>query len=263
MGTRLAWLDSEAARDFTARGLTSYERLVNCEDADLVHRTGTTCTRRLATGPAGRPTQYYLKVYCYGPGMRRGAWRRDKATIEAANYEYLRRTVGVDVPGVVCHGSRRRFGRLVDALLVTRAVDEAIPMGQFFLENCSADRSSRTMRLRGRLLERSADLVSRMHSRGFFHIDLQWRNLLVAPRGAEDVRLYVIDSPRGGVRRTGLMRHHGRLRDLSSLWKEGASRLRRSEQLRWFLRYMGSHRLGVEHRDMIRVLARDRHSKGA
>lgn len=115
--------------------------------------------------------------------------------------------------------------------------------------------------MRRHLLETTADLVSRMHAAGFFHIDLQWRNMLVSEDGARCPRVFVIDSARGGLRRSRLFQMHGRLRDLSSLYKLARFRVPVREQVGWLRRYLGVHRLQHEHRMMIQTILCDRRIK--
>ncbi len=115
--------------------------------------------------------------------------------------------------------------------------------------------------MRRHLLETTADLVARMHAAGFFHIDLQWRNLLVSEDGSRRPRVYVIDSVRGGPRRWRPFQMHGRLRDLSSLYKLARSQVPVREQVGWLWRYLGVRRLRHEHRVMIQTILCDRRIK--
>jgi hypothetical protein len=112
---------------------------------------------------------------------------------------------------------------------------------------------------RSRLLEETAGLVSRMHAAGFVHVDLQWRNLLVVENGGIGPTIYVIDSARGGLRGWVLYQLHGRLRDLSSLYKLGRVLLTRREQIRWLRRYLGVRRLSAcEHHALAWTILHDR-----
>ena len=98
--------------------------------------------------------------------------------------------------------------------------------------------------------------IARMHGGDFYHIDLQWRNILVTDRGGA-YTLHFLDSTRGGLRGSALFRAHGRARDLSSLYKEGRRWLTPVELLRWLRQYLGRP-IGATDRAMIRTIIRDR-----
>jgi hypothetical protein len=93
-----------------------------------------------------------------------------------------------------------------------------------------------------------------MHAQHFYHLDLQWRNILVEPSG----RLFVIDSSKGRPHWAPLYRSHGRLRDLSSIAKEAFNRLTRSERIRWLRNYLGRKRLQSLDRMIVRAIEKDR-----
>jgi len=261
MAIRLIMLDPAAADLLRAVGLLQYHDFVSDTVGRMVHETGTTRTRRITLPTDGSQADLYLKVHRYAGGHRRSAWRRDKAAIEARNYAYLGARCRVDVPDVIAHGRRTRAGWLVDSFILTRAVPGAEPLDRFAAKTWPDPRAKGLVDLRRSLLEQSARMISRMHAAGFYHVDLQWRNLLVARVPGAAPRFYVIDSTRGGPRRLAVFRRHGQLRDLSSLAKEAARRLSRCEQVRWLRSYLGTPRLGDAGRRMIEAIVRDRHSK--
>jgi hypothetical protein len=252
MTIRWTILDADACDRLRRAGLGDYEAFLRGGDGP----PGGGRARRLALdGPAGGG-EFFIKVYRYPSGRSR--LRRDKGQVEARNYAYLRTHCGMAVPEVVCHASRRAGLRIVDAFIVTRAIPGAVPLDRFAAGRWPVPAGAAPDRARRALLLATADQVARMHAAGFFHVDLQWRNLLVCAPDDTHPRLFVIDSSRGGPRRWLLFREHGRLRDLSSLAKEAVPRLSRTERVRWLHRYFGVTRLRPEHKAMIRTIDLDR-----
>ena len=276
MATRLTILDDGMRHVLTSRGLSRYEDFVNTTIGEVVSRSSTTQTRRIRWNDApadasnGLSDEFYLKVYRYGGKTRRLAMWPDKGGMEARNYRILHRRCGVSVPDVIAYGSRRRWGYLLDAFILTRAIPHAISLEDFAKRrwgpnHCNAEgRSAATVindPLRRYLLIHTADIVARMHGAGFFHIDLQWRNILIADDGSDRPRIFLIDSARGSHRNWKIFQAHGQLRDLSSLSKEARLQLRPREQVFWLRRYFGVSRLTQDHHAMIQAIQNDRRIK--
>lgn len=279
MATRLTILDDGMRHVLTSRGLSRYEDYADTAIGEVVSRSSTTQTRRIrwndapgvTTGdpPDGSSGEFYLKVYRYSGKTRRLALWPDKGSMEARNYRTLRRHCGVSVPDVIAYGSRRRWGYLLDAFILTRAIPHAVSLDDFAKRRwgpnrCNAESQATTVLddpLRHYLLIHTADIVARMHRAGFFHIDLQWRNILIADDGSDRPRIFLIDSARGSLREWKILQAHGRLRDLSSLYKEAHLQLTPREQVLWLRRYFGVSRLTQDHHAMIQAIQADRRIK--
>jgi tRNA A-37 threonylcarbamoyl transferase component Bud32 len=228
-----------------------------------VARSNTTTTRRVELGADGLHARFFLKVYHHeGPGRRRRLLR-DKCAREARNYRLLHERCAVGVPEVVAHGARRRGLHVLESFIMTRAIDGAMSLEQLNVPRLATSPGPCGAAMRRKLLAITAALVARMHAAGFYHIDLQWRNLLVASSANEEPRIFVLDCVRGGLRRTALGRAHGRVRDLSSLHKDARHRLSRTEQLRWLRTYLGIRRMGPEEKALIQAIVHDRRIKDA
>lgn len=258
MATRLTFVDGSAQASFDAIGLVRYEDFIGFEAGAIVGESGTTQTRRFAIASASAGNVLYLKKYRYRGVRRRHRFRVDKAALEARNYSTLRRRCGVAAPEVVVHGSRRHGWRLLDAIIVTREVAQAVSMEDLFERRWPrADRAVGDP-ARAALLDEAARVVGRMHRTGFYHIDLQWRNLLVSRVDSAGVSICVCDSPRGGLRRWRPHRMHGALRDLSSLHKEARRRMTRTEQMRWLNDYLRASGLRADRRVLVWTIILDR-----
>ncbi|MBN2561840.1 MAG: hypothetical protein JXQ75_13015 [Phycisphaerae bacterium] len=262
MDVRLTIHEPRMRPTLEAYGLRQYEDYLAPALGEAVGRSKTTQTRRIVLDGADGKDTFYLKIYRHEGSRRRHRFLRDKASIEARNYRTLSERCGVIVPDVIAHGCRRRGWRLLDAFILTRAVPRATPLDRYVRMRWPRLQAAVDDPMRHNLLEGTAELVSRMHARGFFHVDLQWRNLLVVDNGTDRPAFGIIDSARGGLRWWRVHREHGRLRDLSSLYKLGRLWLTRGEQVRWLRRYLGVRRLSAEHRLLIRTILYDRSIKG-
>ncbi len=262
MGVRLTIVDTETARRCAEAGLRQYDDFVRYSGGVLVAESGTTRTRRVTIDDAQGELAAFLKVYHYEGERRRHRFRRDKGEIEARNYA-LMQDRAISVPIVIAHGARRRGLRLLDAFILTLEIPNATPLDAYAEKHWRPPRKPQQSRERRETLDMLADLVRRMHARDFYHIDLQWRNVLVSEPQGRQRSLHVIDSARGGVRRAPLTRAYGRLRDLSSLHKQARMCMTRTELLRWFASYLGVATFEDKHRAMIRAVLADRATKDA
>jgi tRNA A-37 threonylcarbamoyl transferase component Bud32 len=258
MGIKLKLIEPDLSPILESLGLRQYEDYISRRLGEPVARSGTTETLRIPLrGPAG-PGLLFLKRYRYQGGCWRHRFRRDKASIEARNYSIIRRLCSLPAPDVIAYGSRRQGLRLLDAFILTRGIPDARPLEAFASARWPDPRIARHDGLRQYLLAEAARVVSRMHAAGFFHVDLQWRNLLVADAQSAWPVLCLIDSARGGLRRGRIYAAHGRLRDLSSLAKQAMIMMTARERVCWLRSYFGVGRLSPEHHAIARIITQDR-----
>ncbi|HVP11998.1 MAG TPA: lipopolysaccharide kinase InaA family protein [Phycisphaerae bacterium] len=261
MGIKLTIVEPQFVPVLESLGLRCYADYISCRLGEMLARSGTTETLRIpACGPAC-PDALYLKRYRYAGAQWRHGFRRDKASIEARNYRILREECTVCVPDVIAYGSRRRGWRLSDAFILARGIPGAVPLDEFVAAQWPDPRAAGDDELRQYLLSETACLVAQMHAAGFYHVDLQWRNLLVVEGGSAQPRICVIDSSRGGLRACRVYAAHGQLRDLSSLAKQAMISMTARERTRWLRCYFGVARLTREHHAIVWTILRDRGAK--
>ena len=261
MGTQLVFLDDDMRRFFHRLGLREMSDYFALEGAELVRQRENSTLRRQTLVEAGRQECMYLKSYDYS---RLPVWRRlgaERAGREARNY-CLMRDSGMDVPQLIAHGDRRRRGLLCDGLIITREIPGGIGLIDWFeRQKVSSPASLSHQSVRRRLLADSAAMISRMHERGFYHIDLQWRNIMVVSTVGTSPRLVLLDSARGGQRKWPLAREYGKMRDLSSLYKDARRYLSRMEMIRWLRRYLGVGKIVPREKQLVWTILRDRDTK--
>jgi hypothetical protein len=93
-----------------------------------------------------------------------------------------------------------------------------------------------------------ADYTRLLHARRFVHHDYFWRNILLSGNSLE--RFWLIDTPKG--RRWRWRQWRNRAKDLGTLDAAAPFFFRRTERLRFFLRYAGASKLTPGHKRTIR-----------
>ena len=231
-------------------GLRRYDDFLDCRFGEPVHVSSTTSTSRIAIDGG----VFFLKAYRFRTRRPR-PFRRHKALREARNYRRMR-SLDLNVPAVAAVGARARFAAPIDGFILTQEVPAARSADEYFAAHWGRPASTYDPRRR-LLLDESADMIANMHAAHFYHVDLQWRNILISDEsGRADP--FLIDCARGGFRIHPLTRAHGRLRDLSSLYKEARIHLSRTESARWLRRYFRVRRFTIVHRAIIHAIVRDR-----
>ncbi|MEE9291653.1 MAG: lipopolysaccharide kinase InaA family protein [Acidobacteriota bacterium] len=146
---------------------------------------------------------------------------------------------GVTTPQVLAVGWRRVLGPLHAHAIITGAVREA----QNLYEVARANAPWRRRRI---ALEKSADLIRKMHDIGFLHADLNVTNILFG-RGAGGDRVQIVDLDGGAFYHQ--IGFRGRFRNLARLlrsyekWIAGRFRLSAREELIFLRRYCQNDRI--------------------
>lgn len=189
-------------------------------------------------------TSYYVKTYA-----SRGRWLkrflgRSRVRAEWENQALFHH---LDIPAaeVVAYGESSP-GADYQGVVITREVRGTADLDALYRarSSCFSDANWRRA-----VMSRLAEATRKLHSFGFVHNDLKWRNILV--EAGEDPRVYLIDCPLG--RKTlGPLLARGRVKDLACLDKHGKVQLSRSDRLRFYLSYKGHERLDTEDKEEIR-----------
>jgi len=248
---RIQLHDSVFAEFIRARKIHTDDRWREwCDTGTIVSDSRSTTVTRHQVEHAGALLDIHVKHYRYAGGRGRSIWPRDKAELEARNAEHIRRFSPFEAPDVLATASVRRRTRLVDSWLVTRTIPDALS-----LDNWLPDSAGRT---RSAILRKLATGLAQMHAAGFVHIDLQARNILLRQVDSAPTKIFLIDSTRGGLRADPIRRQHGRLRDLSALYKSLRPHLRTVETLRHYREYCGKPHLDDIDRLLLRTVLADR-----
>lgn len=203
-----------------------------------------------AAGPDGRPG-FYLKRYFYSSWRKRlrGTFRgtffgAHRALAEHRDLQSMRR-LGISAVRPVAYGARR-IGRFVTvAFLVTEEVPDSRNLTSF-----AADVRSGRITIAGatrrRMCRRLAEQVAAMHSAGFLHGQLFWRNILVRLDLNDDPEFFFLDArppPRyARLRSMPTLR----LREIASLAASAAGFTTRTERMRFMRVYSAAVGLPAE-----------------
>ena len=183
--------------------------------------------------PEGR---FFLKVYAYS-----GIWRlRTLFIVSRAGREYrnlLRLAeLGFRVPRPVACGQARTLGFVSDSFVMTRAIEDAVPLWTFINRPGTAPFPLPGRADRLRLIDEFARQLRRAHEERFFLHTLRSKNLLLSCT-AGAYALHVIDVPFAGIWRWRVMPRAGRVRDLALLMKWARQLLSRTERMRFAKAY--------------------------
>lgn len=253
-------IDPAFAPTLRAHGLDALDALMRVAgDADLDKPGLARWRQRVRLELDG--AVFFIKRY------RRPPWREQLraraggfAAIGAIEWHWLHRLRAAGVPAAapVAMGYRRRFGLERASVLVTAAVP-----GRSLEHWAAAHRASPLPWLRDRhprlaLLDRVAELVSRLHAEGLFHRDLYLSHVFFDPDAEPTAALALIDLQR--VVRPRWCPGRWRVKDLAALhYSTPAAAVSSVDQLRWLKRYRGVERLTpADKRLARRVIAKTR-----
>lgn len=194
-------------------------------------------------------TRYYVKRYTR-PAKDPLRYWLGRPRIRA-EWENLLAFAQWDIPTarVVAHGLERQLGRFVRGALVTEEIPNTTDLAQ--LAKSRDPRMSQAGWV-NQCIRQVARIARRMHSHGFAHNDLHWRNLLFRE---DDGRVYLIDCP-SGMHWPAWLLHYRVVKDLASLDKSAKLVLRRTQRLRFLLAYLETDRLTPEGKHWARAVER-------
>ncbi|MEQ9510384.1 MAG: lipopolysaccharide kinase InaA family protein [Alloalcanivorax xenomutans] len=191
---------------------------------------------------------FFVKRYRNGGGHLHNWIGTPRVQREWRNLDLFRRW-GLPVPDVVGAGFRRRRGRFHQGALITVGIPDSTDLATLARSGagCLRDRAWVAA-----VSDQVADGLRVMHARGFCHGDMKWRNILVT---GTPPRVFFIDCPAGRFWFGPFLRYRV-IKDLACLDKVAKHTLRRTQRLRFYLRYTGRSRLNDADRRRIRKVLR-------
>jgi len=191
---------------------------------------------------------YYVKQYHRrGRGLRRYLGR-SRARGEWENI-LLFQSLGIPCLRLVAYGESRDIG-----VVVTEEVSGAVDLETY--TGRGVDTQFAEM-----VIDRLSGYVRSMHQYSFTHNDLKWRNILVRDnretkrQNAGEIEVYIVDSPLGRKFWEPFLPRRI-VKDLACLDKVAKHRLRRSQRLRFYLKYKNLDRLNESAKREIRSVLR-------
>jgi len=137
---------------------------------------------------------YYLKYYVHDDwrGRLKRLWRGPTSEIEFKGGLYALRT-GVATVRPVGHCRAIRHAGRMCSLLVTRAIEPAYPLDEYWELLRADEDGDRSRRDRLNLIDLLAAMIARAHQAGFEHRDMHAANILVRPLGRGRYETALVD----------------------------------------------------------------------
>jgi len=245
------WLriQSQYEELMTRAGLDDLDRLLAGAGGERVRHSLHTNVYRVNVPPAGGSGRaFYVKAHRESWPNPRYLLRPSRPLREWRVLQRLRQR-GIPAARPVAVGERRRWGALLDAVLVTEEVDDSIDLARFIPTFHQRPHTRQWLRQKRRYLAALARFTRAMHDAGYVSRDSHWRNILIAEghekpqSGLRPVRFFLIDNPRGiflpwpaPARRLGV-------RDLAALDRRAPQYFTRTDRLRFLKTYVGAERV--------------------
>jgi len=210
--------------------------------------------------PRGGPG-FYVKRYYYPTWAKRlrGALRgtffgRHRGQAESRLLNAMR-SLGLPAVRPVAYGSRR-VGHFVTAcFLVTEEVPDACNLTTFARDVKSGQEVLDNYQ-RALIVQRFARQIAELHTAGFAHGQLFWRNVLIRFGLTGEPEFFFLDvRPRRGGRRIGRMNRWW-LAELAHLAASARPFTTRTERMRFLVEYFGARRLPPDIKRRIREIDR-------
>lgn len=191
-------------------------------------------------------TRYYVKRYFIaGKGLRR-FFGKPRIQSEWENLLWFAHH-GIPTAEVVGFGLSRCCGLFQRGALITREIPNTMDLAEIARLHDSRLADRQWVK---KISLQVAQAMHTMHTHGFIHNDLKWRNLLVDDQD----QLYLIDCPLGAFW-CGKLFEHRVFKEFSALDRVARYRLRNTQRLQFYLQYAGKQRLDDADKTFLRKLA--------
>lgn len=249
--------------------------LIEPEYEDLLRKAGLADLDALLRGGGGRRLRHSLRSNVYRVQLPqaegrtlyiksyREPWPRLRYLLRrsraAKEWRVLRGLAGRGIPAArpVAVGERRRWGALLDAVLVTEEVPGTTDLETYAETFFARPPSRQRLQEKRRAVEALARFTRSMHRAGYLSRDFHWRNILIAADSGQP-RFFVIDNPRGLFLPSGRLTRWLAAGDLAALDLPAPHYLTRTDRLRFLKVYAGAARLRDCRGLLERLLRRER-----
>jgi tRNA A-37 threonylcarbamoyl transferase component Bud32 len=188
---------------------------------------------------------YYVKRYTSaGKGIKKFI---GKPRVQG-EWESLQRFAqwGIPTANLIGFGLEKKWGLFQRGAIITKEIANTKNLAQLAAQYNFPNSVIKT--ISAQLAEHTRNL----HTHCFIHNDLKWRNILID----NHYQVYLIDCPLGDFWQGQILRYRI-VRDLKTLDDHAKKYLTRTQRLRFFLQYVHSPQLTVEHKVLLtRLLQR-------
>ena len=214
---------------------------------ELINDSKTNFTQRIQIGDRF----YFVKRYLIAGKHLRKYLAASRVSREWRNMIWFEKHK-LPIPRRVAMGEGNRWSGRYWGVIVNEEAPQTIDLRKVYRDS---PEMLRDRKWRLGWLEKLAQVIAEMHSKGFIHNDLQWRNVLVTRPDEEHQRVYLIDCPAG--RPIYLMgNRRGVVRDLAFLDKMAKVALSKTDRLRFYMLYKEIRRLRERDKKELRRILR-------
>jgi len=188
---------------------------------------------------------YYIKKYYYGGKWMRRYFGRSRVRAEWKNIQYFKE-MNIPTPDLIAYGEEKKWGIFQRGAIITKEIRDTIDMANLAKKRASIMNDKIWFRHVASLL---ATYTRKIHTSGFVHKDLKWRNILVSSEQKPDI--YFIDCP-CGRKKNALVRKRWIIKDLACLDKMAKHILSRTQRLWFYKQYSNHNKLTAHDKNMIK-----------
>lgn len=242
-----------------AGGIDGVDAVYRLQVGEQITRSRSTEVRRVSLAHEGTPRVVFIKKYSannarqlWSGALRGTLFGKSKARREFENMARLR-DWGLDAPAPVAYGEERRARWLTRSFLISEGIPDPVPLDVFIRDILPGKPEIERRRLRRELIGKLADYTRRLHEKRFVHHDYFWRNIILTGHSLEHFAL--IDAHKGRLW-PSWAEQQSRAKDLATLDAPAPRFFRRSERLRFLLRYRGVEKLRADDKEFIRQILR-------
>lgn len=189
----------------------------------------------------------YAKRYRWRPWNR---LRRSKAAREWRRYQIMQ-ALGLPCPAnVEIEDTRNRLGLLVKSRISMQRLDHAIDL-RYLHKREEYAHLRRDQRFRRALVREVAKWVKVMQDNHFYHLNLNFRNVLVDVESTDPPSVYFIDCTGGGFCRLPWREPYLRLKEIAFLYKDARSWCSLREMVLFMHVLIGRNKLDAADRQLL------------
>lgn len=196
-------------------------------------------------------TTAYVKIYANKRHLFQRIFRSAQSRIEVRNLLFIR-SIGTPTPRITAWGVQRNLlGRVVCDYIITEAEADTEQLDNFVPKYCPDPKQPEQQAMRMHIARKLGEWTGKMHSEGFIHEDLKWRNILARPNG-EKPDIFWIDCPKGEFYKKNQLFERKKLKDCAALDKIAHLQCSKEERNTFIQAYLGESATQQQITDMCR-----------
>ena len=198
----------------------------------------------------------FVKIRDYRKSYGWKLWKRirpSKSKREFRNYSYLRK-IGVPCPGDLEYEDRRNiFGILTFSSITMEKLEDTTDIRYLMCLDEYAELRANEV-FRKKLSRKISGYVRTMHDNDFFHLNLNFRNVLVSREATDEPKVYIIDVTSSVIQPMAVRRHYMMVKEIAFLYKDARKWCTLRELMIFFHTYLGKSKLNQADRELMQEI---------